>query len=268
MKRILAISLAAIAATFCLPAAGADGDVTVSNKVVFVDGEGRNNAPEFIASVAAQTSNETAVVVAAAKAEAAAETAEATTNAIQDVVVNIMSNNLVIYSYGNHDSFSVAVAFDETDEVRIIDTPEHRLGFSKSGSTLTAVIPFLVTKDLGVTKPTILGCDSMDSGFVETEIPDADVSAPTSIQLPPDIAASVPTGKTAYGYKVTATVRNVYGASYFFKVRLSGDAPPGDGSTLNLPNGVRDGLTETVGGTGGWPTLKFVGGVLKEVVYD
>lgn len=268
MKRILAIAVAAIAATFCLPAAGADGDVTVSNKVVFVDGDGRNNAPEFIASVAAQTSNETAVVVAAAKAEAAAETAEATTNAIQDVVANIMANNLVVYSHGNHDSFSVAVAFDETDEVRIIDPPEHRLSFSKSGSTLTVVIPFLVTKDLGVTKPTILGCDSLASGFTETEIPDADVSAPTSIQLPPDIAASVPTGKTAYGYKVTATVRNVAGASYFFKVRLSGDAPPGDGSTLDLPNGVRDGLTETVEGTGGWPTLKFVGGVLKEVVYD
>lgn len=263
LKRIFAAALTCAACALY-----ADDGLVVSNKLVFVDGEGHNNAPEFIASVATQTSNETAVVIAAAKAEAAAETAEAVTNAIQDVVASVMSNNLVVYSHGNHDSFSVAVLFDETDEVRIISTDDNPIRFEKSGTTLTATIPYIVTKDLGVLKPTVLGCDSLSGGFVETEIPDASVSTPESITVPPDVAATVPTGKTAYGYQVTVTVNGVSGASYFFKLRMSGDQPPGDGSTLDLPNGVRDGVTTTLQGADGWPTLKFVGGVLKEVSYE
>ena len=263
LKRIFAATLTCAAC-----ALSADDGLVVSNKLVFIDADGVNNAPEFIASVAAQTSNETAVVIAAAKAEAAAETAEAVTNAIQDVVAGIMSNNLIVYSYGNHDSFSVAVMFDETDEIRIISPKDNPLTFNRSGTTLTATIPYLVTKDIGVMKPTVLGCDSLSGGFVETEIPDASVSTPQQIELTPDVSSSVPAGKTAYGYKVTVTVNGVSGSSYFFKVRMDGDNPPGDGSTLDLPNGVRDGVTGTFSGADGWPTLKFIGGVLKEVSYE
>ena len=72
-------------------------------------------------------------------------------------------------------------------------------------------------------------------------------------------------GQTFAGYyTIRATIPNPSGtSSYFLWIRADADAPSGDGTTLDLPNGVTGGVSgEYVWGD---KVLTFRGGVLKGV---
>jgi hypothetical protein len=82
----------------------------ISNKVVFVDQDGNNNAPEVIASVGDMAANKTEIAIAQAAATAAEKAAREGTNLVSSTVQAITENEFVVYRRGFTDSLGVMVA--------------------------------------------------------------------------------------------------------------------------------------------------------------
>lgn len=227
-----------------------------TNTVLMVDQNGVLNV-DGVASVEAVSSNAAKVVVAEQKAEIARETATAVSNSIDAVVQNLMANNEVIYRSGFSDSFAPLIVFTKNDKLVVAEVR----WIERTAAQLVADIDYACTVDLGTTKPTVMHRETISgarSNFYE--LSDANVTAPVYHAESRTVG-----GNTFSGYyTVRATIPNpVSYASYFLWIRCEADAPSGDGATLDLPNGVTGGVTETV--TWGNRTLSFVGGVLMEV---
>lgn len=247
--------LAAFIAALCVASAYA-ADLT--NTVMMVDQRGNLNV-EGVASVADVATNAVKVQIAEAKAEAAQSTAQGVTNALQAVASNIMSNNVVIYRSGFSDSFAALVIFTDDDVLEICEAR----WIEKSAAQIRVEIDYVTTADLGTVKPLVYHRNTIGDGTTKydfEELPDANVTTPAyhSEQREYD-------GQTFAGYyTITATIPNPAGtASYFLWIKATGDAPSGDGTTLDLPNGVTGGHTGEV--VWGDKTLTFKGGVLKGV---
>lgn len=245
--------------------------VTVSNKVLTVDQFGKINESNVLATVAMQATNATLVVIAEAAADAAYKAATKTSNDVNAVATAIVNKNLVVYSYGNVDSFNAGgfIWDPEVDYLKIFSTEANPLHFEhqyESPFKITADIPFLVTQNIPVDSVQVVASravgDMTDKHIEEhyIEMLVDDITVQTGIP--------VPDGDTGYGYKVTANIYDETNKEYFYRIRLENDTPAADGSTLDLKNGVSGGITQTFPGSDGWPTLKFVGGVLVGVTYD
>lgn len=239
---------------FCVDVLCAAPNAT--NTVLMVDQRGNLNV-EGVASVEDVATNAAKAVVAEQKAETAQQTAQAVSNSINTVVQNLMANNEVIYRSGFSDSFAPLVVFTDSDVLAITDAR----WTTRSASLLVVEIDYVCTVNLGTTKPTVMHRATIDgarSNFAE--LPDSGVTVPVYHADEREFG-----GQTFDGYyTVTATISNPSSAtSYFLWVKCEADAPSGQGATLDLPNGVTGGVSETV--TWGNRTLEFVGGVLMEV---
>lgn len=244
MKRIVFIVLAAALAAFCQTGVP-EGAV----KLLTVNERGEVNAPEAVASVAQQVSNEVAVVIAAEAALAAERSARSVTNAVQTVADAMVHGDTVLYSYGDVNSFSAAVFFSDGDRCDILNPT-----YDFSGDHVTVSLPFLVTKDIGTYKPLVYSSSSL-TDLMEHEVSSSDVTDPVSFPAPE--------GRSGFAYRMTVTLPR--SSARFLKLRLDPDMPSGDGSTLELVNGVSGGATADLPAAGGWPSMRFVGGVLVEV---
>lgn len=235
-------------------AAGAAPNVT--NTVVMVDQRGNLNV-EGVASVADVATNAVKVQIAEAKAEAAQTTARGVTNAINAVAENIMSNNVVVYRSGFSDSFAALVIFTDDD---ILEITEARW-IEKTAARIVVEVDYVSTANLGTVKPAVMHHNSLNGGRANfEELAEANVTAPIY-----HAEERTYDGQTFAGYyTIRATIPNPASTtSYFLWIKVDADAPSGDGTTLDLPNGVTGGVSgEYVWGD---KVLTFRGGVLKGV---
>ena len=240
----------------CAAATAAVAVPNITNTVLMVDQRGNLNV-EGVASVADVATNAVKVQIAEAKATAAQDTARGVTNAINAVVENIMSNNVVVYRSGFSDSFAALVVFTEDDILAITEAR----WTERTAARIVVEVDYVSTADLGAIKPAVLHHNSLDGGRANfEELDEANVSAPVY-----HAESRTYDGQTFAGYyTITATIPNPASAtSYFLWIRADADAPSGDGTTLDLPNGVTGGVSgEYVWGD---KVLTFRGGVLKGV---
>ena len=229
----------------------------VTNTVVTVDENGRLNV-EGIASVQDVATNAARAAIAEQKAVIAYQASVATSNSIQAVVVNLMANNEVIYRSGLSDSFAPLVVFVEgVDKFAISEVT-----FQSSSSTVSANIKYVCTQNIGMNKPTVMHRAQLSGGqrtdFLE--LPASNVSQPVFHS-----GSYTFMDETFSGYyEINVTVPNPSStASYFMWIKVDLDSPSGDGSTLDLPNGVTGGVTGKV--TWGDKELTFKGGMLMSV---
>lgn len=228
----------------------------ITNTVMMVDQRGKLNV-EGVASVEDVATNSVKAQIAEAKAEVAQKTAQGVTSAIGTVVENIMSNNVVVYRSGFSDSFAALVVFTEDDILAIV---EARF-IEKTDARIVVEVDYVSTADLGAVKPAVFHHNTLDGGRANfDELPEANVTAPVY-----HAEERTFNGQTFAGYyTITATIPNPSGtSSYFLWIKADADAPSGDGTTLDLPNGVTGGISgEYVWGD---KALTFKGGVLKGV---
>ena len=235
-------------------AAIAEPDTT--NTVVMVDQRGNLNA-EGIASVADVATNAVKVQIAEAKADAAQSTAQGVTSALQAVVSNIMSNNVVIYRSGFSDSFAALVVVDENDILAIMDVR----WVETDAAWIVAEVDYVFSGNIGSVKPIVMHHDTIEGGREDfAELDESYVTTPVHN------AGSVEYGGQMFSgyYTVTVSIPNPSSTSnYFLWIKIEGDVPSGDGTTLDLPNGVTGGITGEY--LWGDKVLTFKGGVLVEV---
>lgn len=251
MKRLFSVLLAALA-SFALAA----DEPNVTNTVMMVDQNGNLNVAG-VASVSDVATNAVNVQIAQKAAEAASATAESVDKAIGGVVESIVENNVVVYRYGYTDSFSGLVVFSEDDKLLICGYEKQSL----SGGNLVSKIQYVCTADIGVLKPVVMAHDTLSGGrdnFIQ--VADSGVSAPVRH----DEEKRIGDETFACWYEVTVTIPVVGGpSSYFYFIKLDADTPSGDGSTLDLPNGVTGGVSGDL--VWGDKILTFKGGLLLEV---
>lgn len=253
MKRH-AISILCAAATVAAVAAP-----NVTNTVMMVDQRNNLNV-EGVASVADVATNAVKAKIAEQKAVAAQNTARGVTNALQAVAENIMSNNVVIYRSGFSDSFASLVIFTDDDILAICEARWRE----KSAAQIVVDVDYVTTANIGTVKPAVMHrntLNNLQNGRQDfDELDDANVTTPVYHAEQREYA-----GQTFSGYyTITATIPNPSGtSSYFLWIKADGDIPSGDGTTLDLPNGVTGGLTGDL--VWGDKVLTFKGGVLKGV---
>lgn len=248
MKRLM------ILAAFAPLAAFAAANVT--NTVMMVDQRGHLNV-EGVASVEDVATNAVKIAIAEAKADAAQQTARGVTNALAAVASNIMTNNVVIYRSGFSDSFAALVVFTENDVLGIVEAR----WIEKSAARIVVEVDYVTTANLGTTKPIVMHHNTLDGGREDFEqLAEANVTTPVY-----HASAREYGGQTFSGYyTITATIPNPAGTSSFFLwIKATGDTPSGDGTTLELPNGVTGGFTGDL--SWGDKVLTFRGGVLTGV---
>jgi hypothetical protein len=227
-----------------------------TNTVLMVDQRGNLNV-EGVASVEDVATNAAKVVVAEQNAEIAQQTATAVSNSIDTVVQNLMANNKVIYRSGFSDSFAPIVVFTDSDVLAVVDAR----WITRSAAQLVVEIDYACTVNLGTTKPTVMHRATIDGSRQDfAALSESNVTAPVYHADEREYG-----GQTFAGYyTITATIPNPSSTTqYFIWIRCEADAPSGQGATLDLPNGVTGGVTETV--TWGDRVLTFTGGVLMGV---
>lgn len=250
MKRAILFLLCAA------PVMARSADVT--NTVMMVDQHGHLNV-EGVASVEDVATNAVKAAIAEQKAAAAQNTARGVTNALQAVAENIMSNNVVIYRSGFSDSFSALVIITDDDVLAIVEAR----WIEKTAARIVVEVDYVSTADLGTVKPIVFHRHTLSARTDFAELDDANVSQPVyhAEQRTYD-------GQTFAGYyTISATIPNPSGtSSYFLWIKAEADTPSGDGTTLDLPNGVTGGVTGDF--VWGDKVLHFRGGVLRGVEED
>lgn len=249
---------------FCALMAPAAETANVTNTVMMVDQNGKMNV-SGVASVADVATNAANVQIAIAKAEAAEETAEKYKDATDTLVEAQMQNNAVIYRRGFTDSFEGLVTFGADDKLAIV-------AFEKRGITggiLSAYLEYVCTADVKTVKPTVRISDTCTAREDFLVADDATVSTPVYHEGERTYPFTDDDGNvstiTFAGYYSVELNTPVEGEEddYFYYVQLSGDTPSGDGSTLDIGNGVTGGVSAEV--VWGDKKLTFVGGVLVGV---
>ena len=228
----------------------------MTNTVLMVDQHGNLNV-EGVASVEDVATNAVKATIAEQKAAAAQATAEGVTNALQAVAANIMSNNVVIYRSGFSDSFAALVIFTDSDILAIAEAR----WITQSAAQIVVEVDYVTTANLGATKPAVMHHNTLNGGAADFEELDA-----ANVTTPEYHAGErIVGGQTFAGYySMTATIPNPSSTtSYFLWIKATGDAPSGNGMTLDLPNGVTGGATGEY--TWGDKVLTFRGGVLTGV---
>lgn len=251
MKRAILFLLCAA------PFAARCADLT--NTVMMVDQRGNLNV-EGVASVADVATNAVKVQIAEAKAETARQTARGVTNALQAVVSNIMSNNVVIYRSGFSDSFAALVLFTDDDILAICEARWRE----RSAAQIVVDVDYVTTANIGTVKPAVMHRNTL--GNLQNGRNDFDELDEANVTEPVYHAGERTYGGQTFAgyYTITATIPNPAStSSYFLWIKVDGDTPSGDGTTLDLPNGVTGGYTGNV--VWGDKTLTFRGGVLKGV---
>lgn len=222
-------------------------------KVVWVDEHEQVNAPEVIATVAQQTTNETKVLIAAAAAEAAASSANTATNAVKNLVAQMAENDVHIFREGNLVSFEALINWDPERDILAICEFE-----TLASDRSRQLFGYIASKDINTTKPRILASDTLLNPKSDWEpLPDSDVSAVTIHNEEKDYNGV----KYSKWYSVEAN--DTPDNQHFYSVEMSIDNPEGDGMTLNISGGFTDGVTGTF--VDGSLRKTYKGGILVRI---
>lgn len=229
--------------------------VTISNKVVFVDQEGKINAPEVVASVGDMAANKTEIAIAQAAAKAAEEAARKGTNLVDATVKAITDNEFVVYRRGYTDSLGVMVVLPP-DTKCLITRFTPNVAADGNGNVQHELV-YATTADASAVPPEIKHASTVEGGRdtmrpLDTEIEKTDLS--TTYE---DAAGTV------YNYMYSVRFWLSAAAKGFFIVYLDADAAAGDGMTFDISGGITGGYTGEI--RAGDETLIFKGGLLMEV---
>lgn len=227
---------------------------TVSNKVVFVDQDGKLNAPEVVASVADMTSNRTEIAIAQASAKAAESTARECKRILDDTISSIVANELVVYRSGFTDSLGVVVALPPDTKCRVTDFSPN-IATDGKGNVQHELV-YATTADASLVPPAIKHASTLENNttfkILETTIEKETLS--TSYE---DMDGTI------YNYMYSIKFWMPSAKQGFFIVYLDADAAAGSGMTFDIVGGITGGATESI--QVGSDTLIFKGGLLMEV---
>ena len=229
-----------------------------TNKVLMVDEKGNVNEPAALATTADMAANKAALITAEEKAAAAEFAVRAGTNLVADIIADIGRNELVVYRYGFTDGFSAAVVLDP--DAKILSTDFEILN-EKDGPGRTAfVIKYALKNSSAVdTQPIVKWRQALDDG--------KDFEALDAAQVEP---VQRLTGETytdgegvIYPYVYKVKFFAPADKQGFFVVTLIPDDAAGDGTAIDLPNGVTGGVTAKI--PFGNSILEIVGGIIVGV---
>lgn len=255
MKRLLAF-----ASIFCSLCALAD--LPPAQRELMVDDAGKLNSTNAVATQADMARIAASNQLAVAEQRAAKEGFDQAVELLSAVATNVAAGTPIVFYSVELSSFDAAVVFDETKaKVKVIGLES----LNESG-TIQGVacrkwrMRFAFTEDLQTVQP-LVGYAQVLDGVPRSEweyLAEDFVSAPVA-------------EPGTYEDKDGNTYEHIYyvdiwppsenqGFSY---VKIPNDAALADGATIDLPNGVRDGVSTTV--VWGGKTLTFKGGLLVGV---
>lgn len=227
----------------------------VSNKVVFIDQDGKNNAPEVIASVGDMAANKTEIAIAKAAATSAEKAAREGTNLVSSTVQAITENEFVVYRCGFTDSLGVMVALPPDTKCRITAfTPN--IAIDGNGNAQHEIV-YATTADASAVPPGIKHATTLEGGKDAFKILDTSIEKTTLSTTYEDADGSV------YNYMYSVKFWVPSASQGFFIVYLDADAADGEGMTFDIKGGITGGYTGDI--DVGADTLSFKGGLLMEV---
>lgn len=227
----------------------------VSNKVVFIDQDGKNNAPEVIASVGDMAANKTEIAIAKAAATSAEKAAREGTNLVSSTVQAITENEFVVYRCGFTDSLGVMVALPPDTKCRITAyTPN--VAIDGNGNAQHELV-YATTADASAVPPGIKHASTIEGGRDAMQILDTTIEKTTLSTTYEDKDGTV------YDYMYSIKFWVPSASQGFFIVYLDADAADGEGMTFDIKGGITGGYTGDI--DVGADTLTFKGGLLMEV---
>lgn len=227
----------------------------VSNKVVFIDQDGKNNAPEVIASVGDMAANKTEIAIAQAAAKAAEEAARKGTNLVSSTVQAITENEFVIYRRGFTDSLGVMVALPP-DTKCFVTSYTPNIATDGKGNAQHELV-YATTADASAVTPGIKHSSTIDGGRDAMKILDTTIEKTI-------LSTTYEDGDgTVYNYMYSVKFWMPVASQGFFIIYLDADAADGEGMTFDICGGITGGYTGDV--DVGSDTLTFKGGLLMGV---
>lgn len=227
----------------------------VSNKVVFIDQDGKNNAPEVIASVGDMAANKTEIAIAQAAATSAEKAAREGTNLVSSTVQAITENEFVVYRRGFTDSLGVMVALPP-DTKCIITSCTLNLAVDGAGNAQHEIV-YATTADASAVPPGIKYASTIEGGRDAFKVLDTTIEKTTLSTTYED------SDGTVYNYMYSVKFWMPSDSRGFYIVYLDADAADGDGMTFDIKGGITGGYTGDV--EVGADTLTFKGGLLMGV---
>lgn len=227
----------------------------VSNKVVFIDQDGKNNAPEVIASVGDMAANKTEIAIAQAAAISAEKAAREGTNLVSSTVQAITENEFVVYRCGFTDSLGVMVALPPDTKCRITAfTPN--IAIDGNGNAQHEIV-YATTADASAVPPGIKHSSTIEGGRDAMKAMDTTIEKTT-------LSTTYEDGDgTVYNYMYSIKFWMPPASQGYFIVYLDADAADGEGMTFDIKGGITGGYTGDI--DVGADTLTFKGGLLMEV---
>jgi hypothetical protein len=227
----------------------------ISNKVVFVDQDGNNNAPEVIASVGDMAANKTEIAIAQAAATAAEKAAREGTNLVSSTVQAITENEFVVYRRGFTDSLGVMVALPP-DTKCIITSYTPNIAVDGKGNAQHEIV-YATTADASAVPAGIKHASTIAGKDTELKLLD------TTIEKKNLVTTYEDSDGTVYNYMYSIKFWMPVASQGFFIVYLDADAADGDGMTFDISGGITGGYTGDV--VVGADKLSFKGGLLMEI---
>ena len=256
MKSVLA------AFAFLALALAAFADLPPRQRELMVGDDGKLNSTNAVATQADLARVAASNQVAMAEQNAARQGFDQAVDLLSAVATNIAAGTPIVFYSVELSSFDAAVVFDETTaKVMVIGYED-----MKENSTIQGVashkwrIRFAFTDDLQTVQP-LVGYAQVLNGTPRNEwefLAEDFVSSPVA-----ESGTYVDGDGNSYShiYYVDAWLPSQN--SGFSYVKIPNDAAIADGATIDLPNGVKDGVSTTV--SWGGKTLTFKGGLLVGV---
>ena len=239
-----------------LALAALSGSAAMTNRVLYVDQDGRVSSTNALATQAELAAVAESNAIVRAEQAAAAAGYNTATQLLSLVAASIISTP-VVYMSPEVVGFEAAVTFRDDSKVFITGIS---IGES-SGGLLPVTLDFAFQESLQSVKPNVEYISSLDGGTTRGEwdfVADEYVSAPVAKS-----GTYTDSGGITYAnlYSITANVPSGLGSG-FFGIWIPNDAASSDGSVMDMP-GMAGGYT----GTQRWGghTLTFKGGYLVGV---
>ncbi len=227
----------------------------VSSKVVFIDQDGKINAPEVVASVGDLAANKTEIAIAQAAATSAEKAAREGTNLVSSSVQAITENEFVVYRRGFTDSLGVMVALPP-DTKCFVTSYTPNIAVDGKGSAQYEIV-YATTADASAVPPGIKHATTIEGGRGAMKALDTSIEKTT-------LSTTYEDGDgTVYNYMYSVKFWMPVASQGFFIIYLDADAADGEGMTFDIKGGITGGYTGDI--VAGLDTLGFKGGLLMEI---
>lgn len=254
MRKVILVAAA-------IAAASAFSEVS-KKRLLTVNDAGELNSTNAVATQAELAAVSASNRIAMAEQQMAAQGFNQAVDLLSAVATNVAAGTPIVFYSVELSSFDAAVVFDEAKaKVKIIGWKDMNESSTIQGVAVNKWrMRFAFTDDLQTVKP-LLGYAQVINGTARSEwdfLADDFVSAPVAEQ---GTYVDDNGDEFEYTYYIDAWLPSEN--SGFSYIKVPNDAAVADGATLDLPNGVRGGMSVTV--SWGGKTLRFVGGLLVGV---